>query len=49
MASIFERVSAMTADKRDALNQQFDKASRIATAAVPTVATRVIHAPEAAE
>jgi phthiocerol/phenolphthiocerol synthesis type-I polyketide synthase A len=32
MGTIFDRVSAMPADKRDALTQQFDKASRIAAA-----------------
>jgi phthiocerol/phenolphthiocerol synthesis type-I polyketide synthase D len=32
MGTIFDRVSAMPADKRDALAQQFDKASRIAAA-----------------
>src|SRR3984885_1097898 len=32
MATIYDRVSAMSGDKRDALTQQFDKASRIATA-----------------
>src|SRR5271156_2042958 len=32
METIFDRVSAMPADKRDALTQQFDKASRIAAA-----------------
>src|SRR6201996_2640751 len=30
--TIFDRISAMPADKRDALTQQFDKASRIAAA-----------------
>jgi len=32
MATIYDRVSAMSGDKRDALTQQFDKAARIATA-----------------
>ena len=32
MGTIFDRVSAMPADKRDALTQQFEKASRIAAA-----------------
>ncbi len=32
MATIYDRVSAMSGDKRDALTQQFDKASRIAAA-----------------
>ncbi|MEO8814698.1 MAG: type I polyketide synthase [Mycobacterium sp.] len=32
MGTIFDRVAAMPADKRDALTQQFDKAARIATA-----------------
>lgn len=32
MATIYDRVSAMPGDKRDALTQQFDKASRIASA-----------------
>jgi phthiocerol/phenolphthiocerol synthesis type-I polyketide synthase D len=32
MTTIFNRVSAMTADKRTALTEQFDKASRIASA-----------------
>src|SRR5271155_3955251 len=32
MATIYDRVSAMSGEKRDALTQQFDKASRIATA-----------------
>jgi phthiocerol/phenolphthiocerol synthesis type-I polyketide synthase D len=32
MTTIFNRVSAMTADKRAALTEQFDKASRIASA-----------------
>ncbi|MBV8181784.1 MAG: polyketide synthase, partial [Mycobacterium sp.] len=32
MGTIFDRVSAMPADKREALTQQFDKASRIAAA-----------------
>src|SRR6202161_2006207 len=32
MATIYDRVPAMSGDKRDALTQQFDKASRIATA-----------------
>ena len=32
MTTIFNRVSAMTADKRNALTEQFDKASRIASA-----------------
>src|SRR6201996_7040283 len=32
MGTIFDRISAMPADKRDALTQQFDKAARIAAA-----------------
>src|ERR1700677_3398641 len=32
MATIYDRVSAMSGEKRDALTQQFDKASRIAPA-----------------
>ena len=32
MGTIYDRVSAMSGDKRDALTQQFDKASRIAAA-----------------
>ena len=32
MATIYDRVSAMSGEQRDAITQQFDKSSRIATA-----------------
>jgi hypothetical protein len=40
MGTIFDRVSAMPADKRDALTQQFDKASRLAAAEPVAVVRR---------
>lgn len=38
MGTIFDRVSAMPADRRDALTQQFDRALRIAAAEPVAVA-----------